>query len=120
MPTWRKKPANRQYFNKRYTQPQQQALQNAAKAATQRLYCDVLLLWRACANKKCRRHLRCIGEPATCLGRGWPAVSKRRQRAAHAEVLAGGPRRLAPANHKEWSMRRTPPSSLADWLQRHP
>jgi len=29
------------------------------------------------------------------------------------EVLAGGPRRIAPANHEEWGMRRTPLSTIA-------
>jgi hypothetical protein len=112
MPTWRKKSPNRQFFNKRYSPPEQQALHNAAKAATQRLYCDVLDLWRGCAEKKCRRHLRCMGEPAGCLMRGWRNVPEWRQRRAHLEVLAGGPRRIAPANHQEWGMRHTPPSSI--------
>jgi hypothetical protein len=112
MPSWRNKPADRQYLNKRYTPKQQQALFNAAMAATQRLYCDVLSFWRACANKQCRRHLRCTGDQAACLRRGWRTVSKRRQRWAYAQVLAGGPRRLSPANHKEWGVRRDPPSSI--------
>ncbi len=54
MPTWRNKPPNRQYLNNRYTPRQQQDLRNAALAATQRLYCDALELWRTCARKKCR------------------------------------------------------------------
>jgi hypothetical protein len=112
MPTWRKKPANRKYFNKRYTPRQQQERRNAALAATQRLYCDVLMLWRGCSNKRCRRHLRCIGEPAPCLKRGWRKVSNRQARQVYTEVLAGGPRRIPPSNHGEWGMRRTPPSII--------
>jgi hypothetical protein len=112
MPTWRKKPANRQYLNKRYTPRQQQQLYNAAKAATQRLYCDVLEIWRGCANKSCRRHLRCMGKPAACLNRGLKTIPRWRQHLAYTEVLAGGPRRIPPANHKEWGMRRTPPSTV--------
>ena len=112
MPTWRNKPANRQDLNKRYTPQQQQELRNAAKAATQRLYCDVLEIWRGCANKSCRRHLRCMGDPAACLHRGLKNIPQWRQHRAYTEVLAGGPRRIPPANHKEWGMRRTPPSTI--------
>jgi hypothetical protein len=113
MPTWRKKPANRQYVNKRHTPQQQQEQRSAAKAATQRLYCDALELWRGCAGKTCRRHLRCMGDPAKCLDRGLRNVPRWRQDRAAADVLAGGPRRIAPANHKEWAMRRTPLSTIA-------
>ena len=113
MPTWRNKPPNRQHANKRYTPRQQQELRNAALAATQRLYCDVLELWRACAGKRCRRHLRCMGEPGRCLRGGWANVSHRQERRVYAQVLAGGPRRVAPANHKEWNMRRNPPLTIA-------
>jgi len=112
MPSWRKKPTNRQDLNKRYTPRQQQALRNAARAATQRLYCDVLALWRGCANKECRRHLRCMGEPGACLKRGWKKVPRHRHDRLRAEVMAGGPRRIPTATHKEWGMRRYPLSSL--------
>jgi hypothetical protein len=112
MPTWRNKPPNRQYLNKRHTPQQQQELHDAAKAATLRLHCDVLELWRGCEGKRCRRHLRCAGEPAACLRQGWQNASQQRRRWAYGEVLAGGPGRVAPANHKEWGMRRTPPSSI--------
>ena len=112
MPTWRNKPPNRQYLNKRYTPRQQQQRYNAAKAATQRLYCDVLQFWRGCTGKGCRRHLRCMGDPAACLKRGWQNVSNKQRRWAFAEVRAGGPGRIPPANHKEWNMRHTPPSTI--------
>jgi len=113
MPTWRNKPADRQYLNKRHTPRQQQQLFNAAMAATQRLYCDVLRLWRGCAGKRCRRHLRCMGAPAACLVRGLQDIPEWRRRRAYFEVLEGGPRRIPPANHKEWGMRRTPLSTIA-------
>jgi hypothetical protein len=113
MPTWRNKPANRQHLNKRYTPRQQQQLYNAAKAATQRLYCDVLEFWRGCTGKKCRRHLRCMGSPAACLKRGLKSVPRWRQDRATLAVMAGGPGKIPPANHKEWHMRRTPLSTIA-------
>jgi hypothetical protein len=112
MPTWRNKPPNREHLNKRYTPRQQQERRNAALAATRRLYCDVLQFWRGCEGKGCRRHLRCVGEPAACLKRGWANVSRKRQRWAFAEVVAGGPRRIPPANHSEWGLRRTPASTI--------
>jgi hypothetical protein len=113
MPTWRNKPANRQHLNKRYTPRQQQQLRKSAKAATQRLYCDVLQFWRRCAGKKCRRHLQCMGDPAACLDRGLKTVPEWRRHRATLEVRAGGPRRIPPANHKEWGMRHTPLSTIA-------
>jgi hypothetical protein len=112
MPTWRNKPSNRQHLNKRYTPHQQQELYDAAKVATQRLYCDVLEIWRGCGDKKCRRHLQCKGNPAACLKSGSQTISRKRQRRAYTEVLSGGPRRVPPANHKEWGMRRTPLSTI--------
>ncbi len=111
MPAWRNKAANREYLNKRYTPRQQQALDNAARSATQRLYCDVLRLWRTCSGKSCRRHLRCMGDPAACFHRGRANVPQIDE-AVRAKVIAGGPRRIPPATHKEWIVRRYPPSSL--------
>ena len=113
MPSWRNKPANRQHFNKRYTRQQQQTMQTTARAAVQRLYCDVLELWKDCANKPCKRHRRCASEPGACLKRGIASVPRHRLDALRAAVIAGGPRRIPPATHKEWGLRRTPLSSLA-------
>jgi hypothetical protein len=113
MPSWRNKPANRQYLNKRYTPEQQHAMDKAARAAVQRLYCDVLETWRACQTPRCKRHRRCAGDPQACLRRGVKGVPQHRLNDAEAEVLAGGPRRVAPATHTEWVLRRWPLSSLA-------
>lgn len=112
MPSWRNKPANRQYLNKRHTPKEQQALHNAARAAVQRLYCDVLELWRACKTPRCKRHRRCGGDAQACLRRGVKGVPQHRLNDAQAAVLAGGPRRIAPATHAEWVLRRQPPSSV--------
>jgi hypothetical protein len=110
MPTWRHKPANREYLNKRYTPDEQQAQTDAACSATQRLYCDELQAWRGCTDKRCRRHLRCSGDPAACFAR----VRERHEisNAVWAAVIRGGPGRIPPATHREWVMRRTPPDSL--------
>jgi hypothetical protein len=75
----------------------------------------VLALWRACRIKKCRRHRRCLGEPAGCLLRALPTVSHTRQLEAAKEVIAGGPRRLPPATHLEWNVRREPLLNLMRW-----
>jgi len=112
MPSWRKKPPNRQYLNKRYTPAQQQALYDAALAATRRLYCDVLGLWRSCKSKACRRHRRCCGEPKACLRRVYSGLPKHQRDALRAQVIAGGPRRIPPATHTEWNVRRYPVSSV--------
>jgi hypothetical protein len=114
MPTWRKKPANRQYLNKRYTPKQQQALYNAARAATQRLYCDVLELWRSCRKPRCKRHQRCSGEPQACLRR-CTSLPNDQHDAVRAQVIAGGPRRIPPATHTERDLREYPLSTLRGW-----
>ena len=61
-------------------------LADAAHVATWRLYCEVLALWRPCRNKKCRRHRRCLGEPAACLLRAQPTVPQARLLEAAKEV----------------------------------
>jgi hypothetical protein len=112
MPSWRNKPANRQHLNKRHTRKEQQAIHKAARATTQRLYCDVLELWRSCTKSKCRRHRRCACDPQICLRRGVAGVPQHRLNRASAAVLAGGPQRTPPATHMEWVQRRYPLSSL--------
>jgi hypothetical protein len=112
MPSWRTKPPNRNDLNKRYTPKQQQARRNAALAATQRLYCDVLALWKGCRNKQCKRQRSCMGEPAVCLKAAWPGVPQHRHNEIREAVIAGGPRRKKPQTHVEWNLRRYPPSSL--------
>jgi hypothetical protein len=113
MPSWRKKPANQHHLNKRYTPHQQQARYNAARTATQRLYCDVLDAWKGCRNKRCKRQRCCMGGAATCLKRALADIPQHRLDALRDEVIAGGPRRVPPATHKEWGLlRRYPISSL--------
>ncbi len=115
MPASRKKQPNEKQFLKRRTVEQGLKLADDAHAATWRLYCEVLRFWRACPVKKCRRHRRCLGEPTACLMRGLPAVPPQRLRAAERDVIAGGPRRLPPATHLEWVVRRQPLPALTSW-----
>src|SRR5215469_16462612 len=68
-PSGRKKPAKRRHPTKRDTPVQHQARYDTALTATQRLYCEVLELWRSCAKPRCRRHQSCAGEPQPCLRR---------------------------------------------------
>src|SRR2546421_5184265 len=51
-------------FTKRRSVDAGMALADAAHAAVWRLYCEVFAFWRGCRVKKCRRHRRCVGEPA--------------------------------------------------------
>ncbi len=90
-------------------------LADAVHVATWRLYCEVLALSRGCRNKKCRRHRRCLGEAAACLLRAQPNVPQARLAEAAKEVMAGGPRRLPPATHLEWLVRREPLPRLTRW-----
>ncbi len=105
MPSWRKKPPNDHNVNKRSTPPQRAALADAAQAVTARLYADVLEFWTIC-----RRHRRCAGEVMACLRRNMPTVAEHNHEAARSWVMLGGRKRIAPANHVEWAMRRTPAS----------
>jgi hypothetical protein len=47
--------------------------------------------------------------------RGLPCVPYARQLAAATEVMAGGPRRIPPATHLEWIVRREPLPRLTSW-----
>jgi len=111
----RPKAPNEKEFTKRRSVEAGLTLADAAHSATWRLYCEVLALWRACRIKKCRRHRRCLGEPAACLLRALPTVPQARQLEAAKEVMEGGPRRLPPATHLEWNVRREPLLNLMRW-----
>ena len=47
--------------------------------------------------------------------RGLPSVPQAERLRAQEEVIAGGPRRIAPATHIEWSVRRTALATVASW-----
>jgi hypothetical protein len=106
---------NEKDFTKRRSVAEGLKLTDAAHAATWRLYCDVFSLWRGCSKKKCRRNRRCLGEPAACLLRALPFIPPVRREAAVKEVIAGGPRRLPPSTHLEWTVRREPLPRLMTW-----
>ena len=70
--------------------------------------------WHSCQRGYCRRHHCCIAEagPGACLKRHWPLMTPAEQKAAHIEVINGGPQRVRPRTHTEWSLRRFPPSNF--------
>lgn len=102
-------------FLKRRSAEQGLAQVDAAHVATHRLYCDTLKFWRRCARRACKRHRRCTGEPTGCLIRGLPSVPQAARLQAEKEVIAGGPRRLGPATHIEWQVRRTELATVTSW-----
>jgi len=108
----KRKSGRRRLYNKRLTPDEQVAQREAAFAAIRRLYAETLPLWRACGRGHCRRHRRCFGAADGCLTRGWPLMPPERQKLAFEQVKAGGPRRLPPATHTEWHLRRFPPSNF--------
>ena len=63
----------------------------------------------------CKRHRRCLGEPTKCLMRGLPFVPQAERLAAQKEVIAGGRRRVPPATHIEWQVRRTALATVVSW-----
>jgi hypothetical protein len=113
-PSPRKPPGEKQ-FTKRRPVEAGLALADAAHVDTWRLYGEVLRLWRTCRIGKCRRHRRCLGEPAACLLRALPSVSHAQQLDAAKAVMAGGPRRIPPATQLEWKVRREPLPALMQW-----
>jgi hypothetical protein len=112
--TRRKKSRERPLTPKRLTPEQESAHRKAAFAAIRALFCQVTQPWKSCQRGYCRRHHCCIAEagPGACLGRHWPLLTRAEQKAAHVEVIDGGPRRQRPQTHTEWSLRRFPPSNF--------
>jgi hypothetical protein len=115
MPARRDQLSNQQDFLKRRSFDQGRALVDAAHIATHRLYCDTLKFWRRCPLRQCKRHRRCVGEPTGCLMRGLPSVPPAERLKAQEQVIAGGPRRIAPATHIEWCLRRTELATVLSW-----
>jgi hypothetical protein len=116
MTPFREKPPTRRQFLKRRTLEQGKALADTACLATHRLYCETLGLWRSCAKAPCKRHRQCRGNATACLLGGLRHVAPERRRQAEKEVIAGGPRRIPPATHYEWVMRRTTLAELSSWI----
>ncbi len=104
-----------QDFLKRRSFLEGRALIDAAHLVTQRLYCDALRFWRRCSRPDCKRHRRCCGAPTRCLIGGLIYTPPSRRLRARKQVIAGGPRRVAPASHIEWVIRRTDLVSLVSW-----
>jgi hypothetical protein len=115
MPSRRNKPSDDDIYLKRRSREEGLAQVDAAHSATHRLYCETLRFWRRCALHTCNRHRRCLGEPTGCLMRGLPAVPQAERLKAQDEVIAGGPRRLSPATHIEWCLRRTELATVTAW-----
>jgi len=115
MPRSRSKQKEEKRFLKRRSVEEGLKLADAAHEATWRLYCEVLGFWRRCKVRRCRRHRHCLGEPARCLMQGLPSLPEAQRLAAAKEVIAGGPRRLKPATHLEWVVRREPLPALTSW-----
>jgi hypothetical protein len=78
-------------------------------------HCETLKFWRICALRACKRHRRCVGEPTGCLMRGLPSVPHAERLKAQDAVIAGGPRRIPPATHIEWCLRRTELATVTSW-----
>jgi hypothetical protein len=115
MVSQRDKSSTKQNFLKRRSFEEGRAEVDAAHRATQRLYCDALGFWRRCPQPRCKRHRRCCGDAAGCLLRGSIHVPPSRRRKARQEVIAGGPRRIGPATHIEWLVRRAEFNTVASW-----
>ena len=115
MPSQLNNPASAPQYDKRRPFDEGRALVDAAHIATYRLYGEVLAFWRNCPKRPCRRHRRCACEPTACLMRNLLFVPQAERLKAEQEVIAGGPRRLAPATHVEWQVRRTALATLMSW-----
>ena len=112
--TRRKKSRDHPHTPKRLTPEQESVQRKAAFAAIRALFCQVTQPWQSCRRSYCRRHRCCIAEagPGACLKRHWPLLTPAAQKAAHIDVIKGGPRRVRPQTHTEWDLRRFPPSNF--------
>ena len=115
MPSQSEKKANARKFLKLRSFDEGRALIDAAHIVIHQLYCDALAFWRQCPARSCKRHRRCCGEPTRCLKRGLPPVPPVERIKAREQVIAGGPRRIPPATHIEWSLRRTALEMVMSW-----
>jgi len=59
-----------------------------------RRYCDALALWRRCANKRCRRQLRCSSDAQACLKGALARVPMPAQREARQKILRVTPHNI--------------------------
>ena len=109
-------PSRKHDFLKRRSFAQGRKEVDDAHYATHRLYCDVFGFWRGCQSRMCKRHRHCIGKANICLARNLPKVPHWRHFMARKQVLAGGPRRLPPATHIEWTVRRCDLVQLMSWV----
>ncbi len=115
MTSSRDNPPNQPNFEKRRSFEEGRALIDATHIATHRLYCETLGFWRGCSLRTCKRHRRCMGEPTGCLMRGLLHVPQARRLKAQKQVIKGGPRRIPPATHVEWFVRRTALATVVSW-----
>ena len=115
MSTWRKKLSTKQDFLKRRSFEQGKAEIDAAHIVTRRLYCDALRFWRRCPLRCCKRHRQCRGEATACLLRGLTFVPPSRRLRAQKKVIVGGSRRIPPATHVEWTVRRNALATVVSW-----
>jgi hypothetical protein len=69
----------------------------AERGRLQLHYCNLFKFWRACRDKRCRRHLRCCGDTSDCLKRRIGEISRTAQFAARQAVLVAAPYNAGPA-----------------------
>jgi hypothetical protein len=69
----------------------------AERARLQLHYCNLFKFWRACRDKRCRRHLRCCGDTSACLKRRIGEISRTAQFEARQAVLVATPHNAGPA-----------------------
>ena len=60
-------------------------------ARLQRHYCNLFKFWRACRDKRCRRHLRCCGDTSECLKSRIGEIPRHAQFLAREAVLVSTP-----------------------------
>jgi hypothetical protein len=59
----------------------------AARARLQLHYCHLFKFWRACRDKRCRRHRRCCGDTSECLKRRLGEITRHAQFQARQAIL---------------------------------
>ncbi len=69
----------------------------AERTRLQLYYCNLFRFWRACRDKRCRRHRRCCGDANACLKKRIGEISRDEQFAARQALLAATPQNVGSA-----------------------
>ncbi len=72
----------------------------AERARLQLHYCNLFKFWRACRDKRCKRHRRCCGDTSECLKRRIGEIPRHAQFLAREAILTATPKNAGAAERE--------------------